>query len=106
MYVSLLEGALDDWVDTNEPAATFEHARVCRSRMALALTHGSSYSALAAQLSYDRSLIKLCETLHVESSARRFAHPLAERHRLERELARLGLDLGPDELSRADRSIA
>ena len=47
--------------------------------------------ALARELSYDEALIRLCETLEVPTTPARFAHPVGERARLERELAARGV---------------
>ncbi len=43
--------------------------------------------ALARELSYDGALIRLCESLDVPTTPDRFANPVRERARLERELA-------------------
>jgi len=42
--------------------------------------------ALARELSYDGALIRLCESLDVATTPDRFANPVRERARLEREL--------------------
>jgi hypothetical protein len=58
-----------------------------------------AFRALAAQVSYDRSLIKLCEIFGIATSPDNFSDALGERRRLERELALAGLDL--NKMSRA-----
>ncbi len=51
--------------------------------------------ALARELAYDGALIRLCESLDVATAPDRFANPVHERERLERELAARGVALPP-----------
>ena len=53
--------------------------------------------ALARELSYDEALIRLCESLRVPTTPERFAHPVGERARLERELAARGVTISSEE---------
>jgi hypothetical protein len=100
MYVQLLTDALDEWVVASDRYDVVAHAVTCRTQMLLTSPRNGepAYRALAAQISYDRSLIKLCEIFDIATTADNFSHPVAERYRLERELSRAGLDLA--ELSR------
>lgn len=51
--------------------------------------------ALARELTYDGSLLRLCESLHVPAATpARFVNPVQERARLERELVERGVTLG------------
>jgi hypothetical protein len=54
---------------------------------------GTAVVSLAAELSYDRALIKVCEAHSIDTTTRRFSHPKEERARLERELMAIGIDL-------------
>lgn len=95
MYVTLLTTSLEEWDQTSERHEIVAHAISCRREMLLASPRRGdpTYQALAAQISYDRSLIKVCEVFGIATSARNFSDPTAERGRLERELASQGLDL-------------
>jgi hypothetical protein len=101
MYVQLLTEALDEWVLASDRHDVVAHAVACRTQMLLASPRSGEpvYRALAAQVSYDRSIIKLCEIFDIATSVDNFASPITERRRLEQELALAGLDLA--ELSRA-----
>ena len=60
----------------------------------LGVHHSASASlALAAEVAYDRALISLCAERDINVVTSEFAHPRAERARLEGELARAGVDL-------------
>ena len=95
MYVDILSRALDCWVDELTGSALVDYVLACRAEM---LETGprigdTAYSSLAADVAYDRALIKLCETNYVTVTATGFAFPRQERVRLERELATCGIDL-------------
>jgi hypothetical protein len=49
--------------------------------------------ALAAEVAYDRALIKLCEAHSIEVVDMNFLHPRQERARLEAALVAAGIDL-------------
>jgi hypothetical protein len=54
----------------------------------------SAYDLLAAEITYDVSLIRLCGELGVATEVADFANPLVERTRIEHVLAEsFGLDL-------------
>jgi hypothetical protein len=101
MYVQLLTDALDEWVLASDRHDVVAHVVACRTQMLLTSPRSGepAYRALAAQVSYDRSLIKLCEIFDIATSVDNFTNPIAERRRLEQELALAGLDFA--ELSRA-----
>jgi hypothetical protein len=95
MYVDILSSALDTWVDELTGSALVDYVLACRVEM---LDTGprygvTAYSSLAAEVAYDRALIKLCETNYVTVTPTNFAFPRQERARLERELAAVGIDL-------------
>ena len=54
---------------------------------------GSAYTALAAEIAYDRALIALCTERGIDAHATSFAYPRAERQRIETVLNTNGLDL-------------
>jgi hypothetical protein len=95
MYVDILSSALDTWVDELTGAALVGYALCCRAEMLDARPHlgATAYSSLAAEIAYDRALIKLCESNDVAVTATNFTFPKQERVRLERELAIAGIDL-------------
>jgi hypothetical protein len=105
MYAHILGSALDDWVDELTGEALSDYALVCRSEMLRppAFEGGVALTALAAEVAYDRALIKLCEAHGIDVIDPSFLHPREERARLEEALASAGLDLvGLVPRSRAD----
>jgi hypothetical protein len=103
MYVELLESALEEWVDGADNVDLVDHALMCRTKMLTASRSGANaYSALAAEVSYDRSLIKLAQGFDIEVKVADFSNPGQERRRLERALANAGVDLSA--LARHQRS--
>jgi hypothetical protein len=95
MYTHLLASVFDDWVDELTGSALVDYALVCRDEMLASALHrrGSASLALAAEVSYDRALIKLCIANGVEVNGLGFSHPARERERLEQELTAVGIDL-------------
>jgi hypothetical protein len=94
MYAHILSQALRDWADDLSGDALIDFARVCRTQMLDASPPGSAKStALSAELSYDRALIKLCEAHGIEVKYLSFSRPGQERDRLERRLTAIGIDL-------------
>jgi len=95
MYTHLLLSVFDDWVDELTGSALVDYAVVCRAEMLASVPYrGESTSlALAAEVSYDRALIKLCLANGIEADSLGFSHPGTERARLERDLANAGIDL-------------
>jgi hypothetical protein len=95
MYADILSSALDTWVDELSGRALIDYALSCRAEALAVGPHrgDTAYSCLAAEIAYDRVLIKLCETNNVPVMAASFAYPREERARLEAELAIAGVDL-------------
>ena len=89
MYVETIATALDEWVDGADQIDLVQHALTCRT----AMLHSSrdattnAYNALAAEVSYDRSLIKLSESLGIAAGVSNFSHPIEARRRSEAALA-------------------
>jgi hypothetical protein len=94
MYGNLLLNALDQWGDGLDGTALLEHARSCRGAVEHRSTYGKrNLDLLAAELAYDRALVRLCEYQGITVDASWFNHPALARLRLERQLAASGLDL-------------
>lgn len=104
MYVGLLEAVLEDWITQPADDALLEHAVACRRALHVPrqLRGDDTYEAIAAEVSYDRSLIQLCRGRAIEASPSLFSHPLEARRHLEKKLRDLGLDLA--DLARDDLS--
>ena len=102
MYADILSSVLNDWVDELSGSALIDFAQVCRVQM-IESSGGTAVVALAAELSYDRALIKVCEAHTINTTTRRFSHPKEERARLERELTAIGIDLAPSSGDGAER---
>ena len=95
MYVDILSSAMDAWVEELTGNALIEYALVCRAQLlSLPTPSGNTASrALAAEIAYDRALIRLCETHEIEVAITNFSFPKPERARIERLLAVAGVDL-------------
>jgi hypothetical protein len=88
---------------SSEPATRFEvtgdrlvdHARSCRSAMFAARATGPAdpLALLAAEIAYDRALLRLCDEWAVEIGRADFASPRRTRLTLECQLYRAGVDL-------------
>lgn len=92
MYAAILSSVLNDWVDELSGEALIDFAQVCRAQM-LESAGDTAVIALAAELSYDRALLKVCAAQGIDITTRRFTQPRQERAQLEQELAALGIDL-------------
>jgi hypothetical protein len=95
MYVTLLLHSMDEWSDAPTPEALLDHVL---ARRAVLLGRPSKvgesvYGALAAEVGYDRALIKLSVARGIATSSAHFATPAHERRRLERALVDEGVDL-------------
>jgi hypothetical protein len=95
MYIDMLSSALSAWDLDLSDDELVDHAVTCRARMlATGTTLGASaYEALAAELAYDRALMRLCEQMGVTTSVDGFAFPQIERVRLEQALAEKDIDV-------------
>jgi hypothetical protein len=95
MYVELLSSVLQN-IDEPTPYVLLEDAIRCRVRVVGSDgpdVAGSLRNTLAFEVAYDRSLLLLCASKGIRVTAARFDHPEAERDRLERALAGVGIDL-------------
>jgi hypothetical protein len=95
MYTHLLLSVHGDMVEDLAGQALVGYAVVCRTATLDCGRHPgqSAYSALAADVTYDRALIRLCRANGVEAIESSFSHPREERDRLERALTTAGIDL-------------
>jgi hypothetical protein len=95
MYVDILSSALDDWVGDLGGRELIEYTLMCRDELRAVWPPGggSAYTALAAEIAYDRALIALCTERGIDAHATSFAYPRAERQRIEMVLKQGGLDL-------------
>ena len=101
MYAHILSSAFDDWVEQLAGDALVEYALVCRTEMLECRNSNVAITALSAQISYDRALLKLSEAYGVNARALTFLHPGEDRAYLEASLAAAGLDLVAEARSRA-----
>ena len=77
MYVGILSSVLNDWVDELNGDALIDFAQVCRAQMLdTSPQRDSAATALAAELSYDRALIKVCEAHEYEAIVLGFSRPV------------------------------
>lgn len=95
VYVTLLRRSLDEWPHEPSHEDLLEHVLACRFEMLVGLPHFEEnvYSALAAEVGYDRALIKLSVVHGIEASPEQFIKPAEERRRLELALLEDGVDL-------------
>ena len=95
MYVDILSSALDEWVTDLSGPDLIEYALLCREELrAVSLPAGrSAYTALAAEIAYDRALIALCTERGIDAHATSFSYPTSERKRIEAVLRHEGVDL-------------
>jgi len=93
MYTHLLSSIFEDWVDELTGAPLVDYALLCRTEMLAPRDAASACIALAAEIAYDRALIKLCASQQIAVDVMGFSQPRSERERLERELAATGVDL-------------
>ncbi len=95
MYVDILSSSLDDWASALGGSDLIEYAVLCREELHVVSPSGagSAYTALAAEIAYDRALIALCTERGIDAHATSFTYPRAERQRIETVLAHDGVDL-------------
>jgi len=102
MYVDVLSAAMDAWNVELTGDALLDYVIACRAQLLLTgVGQGRpANDSLAAEVTYDRALIRLCDDVGVVTSVANFADPRSERNRLEDTLSgRAGIDL--PSLSRA-----
>ena len=98
LYSELLANALDDYGDDSSVEMLVGSAAVFRAvlRAPVSAERGTPFGALATEIAYDCALIKLCALLGCEVAASSFEVPSHDRRRMERAIARAGIDLdGP-----------
>lgn len=93
MYTHLISSVFEDWVEELSGPGLVDYTLLCRAEMLAPRATEPACVALAAEITYDRALVKLCASQHIEVDVMGFAHPRNERARLERELALAGIDL-------------
>jgi hypothetical protein len=95
MYRHILESVLDDWVDELSGPALVDFAVVCRNEMLRSgpRSGDAAHVALAAEVAYDRALIKLCFERQIVVDLSAFSYPVRARFHLEHALADIGVDL-------------
>lgn len=106
MYVDVLAGAFDAWDTDLSGEALLDYVVTCRSVL-LATGAGRGHSAqdlLAAEVAYDRALIRLCDALGIAARIDSFADPRRERSRLESQLSAAGINLPSLSRARATRT--
>jgi hypothetical protein len=101
MYADILSSVLNDWVDELSGEALVDFAQVCRVQM-LESARDTAVVALAAELSYDRALLKVCAANGIDITTRRFSQPREERAQLEQELSAIDIDLASSPRTRSD----
>ena len=74
MYADILSSVLNDWVDELSGDALIDFAQLCRAQM-LESARDRGVIALAAELSYDRALIKVCEAYGIDATILRYSYP-------------------------------
>ena len=67
---------------------------------------GSAYTALAAEIAYDRALIAICTEHGIYAHATTFAYPIEERKRIEALLVEEGIDLDSPERRGGETPVA
>jgi hypothetical protein len=95
MYSDLLMSALDDWGETFSGSALIDYAVMCRTEMQRSGPRrgDAAHIALAAEIAYDRALIKVCVEQRIDVDVADFSHPMKARSHLEHELADRGINL-------------
>jgi hypothetical protein len=96
MYLKLLMGVLDDSVVELSGPALVDYTVMCRTEMLRSESprDGGAHVALATEVTYDRTLIRLCFERGLDVDLTEFSYPIRARLHLETELAEQGIDLG------------
>jgi hypothetical protein len=95
MYVDLLRRALASDDGELDSATFLDHVVACRLAMLTSARAPdvSAYHTLATDVAYDSALLRLCHALALATNVSNFTQPSSERHRLERALSAIGIDL-------------
>src|ERR1700761_346416 len=103
MYSDLLRAAMRELADDTLPVALVHGAPHCQPSDDRRCTAGrraggggeDTYGAIAREIEYDVTLIRLCRSRGISCDPAGFARPIDERDRLERALLSEGLGDGP-----------
>jgi len=98
MYSDLLAASIDNSAPRDEVPAGELLVRLVESRRRLEegvnpMDPPKSAEDLALHLDYDRALLTFCRARGIDTDPSRFSDLHRERHRLEEELVRVGLDV-------------
>lgn len=95
IYADIVANELFTWIDGTSGDRLVDYTLSCRAAMFAARTTRTEdpLSLLAAEIAYDRALIKLCGERGIEVDAAEFASPTTTRLSLEYQLYRAGVDL-------------
>ena len=96
MYSQLLIASSVHTPGHSAPEEQLDHLLACRRRLEQRSSQradGEAAGELADNIAYDLALLRVCASRGIECDVLQFDRPLAERRRLEGELARLGIDL-------------
>ena len=93
MYADLVSRALLDGDQESDRAALIQTALMARLAITTERAEVTVPGTLADQISYDRSLIRLCLACGINTEPSRFEQPAIERGRLETVLSSIGVDL-------------
>jgi len=95
IYSDIVTNELFTWIDRSYGDRLVDYALSCRAEMFAARSTGARdpFALLAAEIAYDRALIKLCGERGIEVDDADFSSPRTTRLFLEYQLYRAGVDL-------------
>jgi len=95
IYTDIVTNELFAWIDDTTGDRLVDYVLTCRAAMLAARSAGAEdpLALLAAEIAYDRALIKLCGERGIEVDVAVFASPRNIRLFLEYQLYRAGMDL-------------
>ena len=95
IYADIVTNELFEWVEVSSGDRLVDYVLACRAAMfaARATAAEDPFGLLAAEIAYDRALIKLCAERDIEIGDAEFASPRTIRLWLEYQLYRAGVDL-------------
>jgi hypothetical protein len=95
IYSDIVTNELFRWIDRTSGDRLVDYTLSCRAEMfaARGACGEDPLALLAAEITYDRALIKLCKERGIELDDADFASPRTTRLFLEYELYRSGVDL-------------